>query len=153
MYPNREAISYQGVSLTYTEFWKKANQMAHFLRSLGVVRNSKVALLLNRTLDLPIVQLGILLAGGAYVPIDPSYPSDRIQYMINDCGAEVLVTQGIHVDNINSSYTPNIKHCVLLDDDSIPLPDTYRRYTVNDINSQSMDNIVPCNTPDDLIYP
>lgn len=149
---NREAISYQGVSLTYTEFWKKANQMAHFLRSLGVVRNSKVALLLNRTLDLPIVQLGILLAGGAYVPIDPSYPSDRIQYMINDCGAEVLVTQGIHVDNINSSYTPNIKHCVLLDDDSIPLPDTYRRYTVNDINSQSMDNIVPCNTPDDLIY-
>ena len=75
-----------------------------------------------------------------------------IQYMINDCGAEVLVTQGIHVDNINSSYTPNIKHCVLLDDDSIPLPDTYRRYTVNDINSQSMDNIVPCNTPDDLIY-
>ena len=79
--------------------------MAHFLRSLGVVRNSKVALLLNRTLDLPIVQLGILLAGGAYVPIDPSYPSDRIQYMINDCGAEVLVTQGIHVDNINSSYT------------------------------------------------
>lgn len=72
--------------------------------------------------------------------------------MINDCGAEVLVTQGIHVDNINSSYTPNIKHCVLLDDDSIPLPDTYRRYTVNDINSQSMDNIVPCNTPDDLIY-
>ena len=152
LYPNREAISYQGVSLTYTEFWKKANQMAHFLRSLGVVRNSKVALLLNRTLDLPIVQLGILLAGGAYVPIDPSYPSDRIQYMINDCGAEVLVTQGIHVDNINSSYTPNIKHCVLLDDDSIPLPDTYRRYTVNDINSQSMDNIVPCNTPDDLIY-
>ena len=101
---------------------------------------------------MPIVQLGILLAGGAYVPIDPSYPSDRIQYMINDCGAEVLVTQGIHVDNINSSYTPNIKHCVLLDDDSIPLPDTYRRYTVNDINSQSMDNIVPCNTPDDLIY-
>ena len=81
LYPNREAISYQGVSLTYTEFWKKANQMAHFLRSLGVVRNSKVALLLNRTLDLPIVQLGILLAGGAYVPIDPSYPSDRIQYM------------------------------------------------------------------------
>lgn len=152
LYENREAISYQGVSLTYTEFWKKANQMAHFLRSLGVVRNSKVALLLNRTLDLPIVQLGILLAGGAYVPIDPSYPSDRIQYMINDCGAEVLVTQGIHVDNINSSYTPNIKHCVLLDDDSIPLPDTYRRYTVNDINSQSMDNIVPCNTPDDLIY-
>lgn len=55
--------------------------MAHFLRSLGVVRNSKVALLLNRTLDLPIVQLGILLAGGAYVPIDPSYPSD-MEYSI-----------------------------------------------------------------------
>ena len=77
-YPDREAVSYQGISLTYAEYWKRANQMARFLRTLGVVRNSKVVLLLNRTLDLPIVQLGILLAGGAYVPIDPSYPSTRL---------------------------------------------------------------------------
>ena len=79
------------------------------------------------------------------MPIDPSYPSDRIQYMINDCGAEVLVTQGIHVDNINSSYTPTLNIvCYLMM--ILFLYDTYRRYTVNDINSQSMDNIVPCNT-------
>ena len=125
--------------------------MARFLRTLGVVRNSKVVLLLNRTLDLPIVQLGILLAGGAYVPIDPSYPSDRIQYMIHDCGAEVLITQGVHAENINRSCAPNIKHCVLLEEDTISLPDTYQRHTAEEIGRQLGEDIEPCNTADDLI--
>lgn len=151
-YPDREAVSYQGISLTYAEYWKRANQMARFLRTLGVVRNSKVVLLLNRTLDLPIVQLGILLAGGAYVPIDPSYPSDRIQYMIHDCGAEVLITQGVHAENINRSCAPNIKHCVLLEEDTISLPDTYQRHTAEEIGRQLGEDIEPCNTADDLIY-
>src|SRR3712207_1323202 len=151
-YPDREAISYRDVSLTYAEYWKRANQMAHFLRTLGVVRNSKVVLLLNRTLDLPIVQLGILLAGGAYVPIDPSYPSDRIQYMIHDCGAEVLITQGVHAENINRSCAPNIKHCVLLEEDTVSLPDAYQRHTAEEIGRQPAEDIEPCNTADDLIY-
>lgn len=151
-YPDREAVSYRDISLTYAEYWKRANQMAHFLRTLGVVRNSKVVLLLNRTLDLPIVQLGILLAGGAYVPIDPSYPSDRIQYMIRDCGAEVLITQGVHAENINRSCAPNIKHCVLLEEDTVSLPDTYRRHTAEEIGRQPVEDIDPCNTADDLIY-
>ncbi len=151
-YPDREAVSCQGVSLTYQDYWKKANQMAHFLRTLGVKRNSKVVLLLNRTIDMPVVQLSILLAGGTYVPIDPSYPSDRIQYMVNDCGAEVLITQGVHADAINASYSSNIKHCVLLEDDTVSLPGTYIRYTKKDIICQPTKDIPLCNTPDDLIY-
>lgn len=151
-YPGREAISYQGTSLSYAEFWERANQAARFLRSIGVARGSKVALLLDRSLDLPVAQLGILLAGGAYVPIDPSYPSGRIQYMINDCGAEVLITKGIHAENINRSCSPNIRHCVLLEDDSIPLPDTYQRHTSDDIRRYPTSDIAPCNTPEDLIY-
>lgn len=151
-YPDREAISCQGTSLSYTAFWERANQAARFLRSIGVVRSSKVALLLNRSLDLPIAQLGILLAGGVYVPIDPSYPSDRIQYMLNDCGAEVLITQGTHAESINHSYAPNVRHCVLLEDDSIPLPDAYRRYTADDIKKHPTGDTVPCNVPEDLIY-
>lgn len=151
-YPDREAISCRETSLSYAEFWERANQAAHFLRSVGVARNSKVVLLLNRSLDLPIAQLGILLAGGAYVPIDPSYPSDRIQYMISDCGAEVLITQGIHAENINRSYALNIRHCVLLEDDAIPLPDTYQRHTADDIRKHPASDIAPCNGPEDLIY-
>ena len=108
-YPTREAISCQNKSLCYEDFWKRANQVAHFLRSLGVDRHSHVVLLLSRTIELPIVQLGILLAGGAYVPIDPSYPSDRIKYMIDDCGANVLITQGSHAKLINQAYTKKIK--------------------------------------------
>ncbi|MCR4769995.1 MAG: amino acid adenylation domain-containing protein [Bacteroidaceae bacterium] len=151
-YPDREAVSFHNESLTYVEFWKKANQMAHFLRSLGVERHSKVVLLLNRTIDMPIVQLGILLAGGTYVPIDPSYPSDRIQYMVDDCGAEVLVSQGVHSETINGSYTSKIKHCVLLDDDDICMPETYIRHTKSEIHSFTTEDITLCNDPEDLIY-
>ena len=151
-YPDREAVSCQDVSLTYQEYWKKSNQMAHFLRTLGVERGSKVVLLLSRTIDMPIVQLAILLAGGTYVPIDPSYPSDRIRYMVDDCGAEVLITQTTHADTINASYSSRIKHCVLLDGDAIGLPQSYTVHHRHEIENQSTEDIQLCNTPDDLIY-
>lgn len=151
-YPTREAISCQNKSLCYEDFWKRANQVAHFLRSLGVDRHSHVVLLLSRTIELPIVQLGILLAGGAYVPIDPSYPSDRIKYMIDDCGANVLITQGSHAKLINQAYTEKIKHCVLLEDTHVSLPSAYCRHTKEDIMTFPTKNIKLCNTSEDLIY-
>ena len=99
-----------------------------------------------------MVQLGILLAGGAYVPIDPSYPSDRIKYMIDDCGANVLITQGAHAKIINQAYTKKIKHCVLLEDTHISLPTAYCRHTKEDIMKFPTKNIELCNTSEDLIY-
>ena len=52
-----------------------------------------VAIALERSLDLPVAVLGVLATGGAYVPIDPRYPAERIAFMLRDCGARVLVTQ------------------------------------------------------------
>ncbi|WP_329903573.1 non-ribosomal peptide synthetase [Porphyromonas pogonae] len=152
LYPHREAVSFGETSLTYKQFWGKANQMARFLRGLGVDSNAKVVLLLNRTIDLPIAQLAIMIAGGAYVPIDPSYPSDRIKYMIDDCGAEILITQGIHVENINKSATSKIKSCILLEQENVTLPDLYVKYTYKDIELCSTDDVDRKGVPEDLIY-
>ena len=78
---------------------------------------------MNRTLDLPIAQLAILIAGGAYVPIDPLYPAERIKYMLEDCGAKVLVSQKMHTELIEQTYTEKLKNCILTDaDESFTLP-------------------------------
>ena len=81
-------------SITYSELNARANRIAHRLRRMGVARNDFVGLLLERNLEFLAVMLGVLKAGAAYVPIDPSYPQDRVAFMIADCAPRVLVTAG-----------------------------------------------------------
>lgn len=78
---------------TYQELNRRANQLAHYLRTLGVAPDVRVGLYLERSLEMLVALLGVLKAGGAYVPLDPSYPQERIQFMLADSGATVLVTQ------------------------------------------------------------
>jgi amino acid adenylation domain-containing protein/non-ribosomal peptide synthase protein (TIGR01720 family) len=80
-------------SLTYADLNAKANQLAHYLQSLGVLPDVPVGLCLACTCDLLVGILGILKAGGAYVPIDPTYPIDRLAFMLTDAAVSVLVTQ------------------------------------------------------------
>lgn len=89
--------------LTYGELNRRANQLAHYLRSLGVGGNaltdtkagqeSLVGLCVERSFEMVIGILGILKAGGAYVPLDPAYPQDRLSYLMQDADVQVLVTQ------------------------------------------------------------
>jgi amino acid adenylation domain-containing protein len=79
--------------LTYRELNVRANQVAHYLCSLGVVPEMLVAICLPRSLDLIVSLLGILKAGAAYVPLDPAYPRDRLAFMLKDSGAAILLTQ------------------------------------------------------------
>ncbi len=95
--PEAEAVSFEGTALTYRELDRRANQLAHHLLRQGVGPEVRVALCVERSLELVIGMLGILKAGGAYVPLDPAYPRDRLGYMLRDSGAHVLVTQS-HVD-------------------------------------------------------
>ena len=76
--PDSVAIIFENQQLTYQELNAKANQLAHYLQSIGVGAEVMVGLCLERSLDLIIGILGILKAGGAYVPIDPAYPQERI---------------------------------------------------------------------------
>jgi amino acid adenylation domain-containing protein len=79
--------------LTYRELDRQANQLAHFLRSLGVAADSLVGVCMERSLEMVVALVGILKAGGAYVPLDPGYPAERLAYMLEDAGAPVLLTQ------------------------------------------------------------
>ena len=79
--------------MTYAELNRRANQLAHQLRALGVGPEVLVGLCVERSMELVIGILGILKAGGAYVPLDPSYPRERLQFMIEDAKPAVLLTQ------------------------------------------------------------
>jgi amino acid adenylation domain-containing protein len=79
--------------LTYGELDAQANRLAHFLRSLGVGPEVRVALCLERSPELIVGLFAVLKAGGAYVPIDPGYPRERLDYLLTDTAAPVLVTE------------------------------------------------------------
>jgi amino acid adenylation domain-containing protein len=79
--------------LTYGELDARANRLAHYLRGLGLGPEVRAALCLERSPAMIVGLLAILKAGGAYVPLDPAYPSERLDYLLGDCGASVLVTE------------------------------------------------------------
>ena len=74
----------QGATLSYGELDKRANQLAHHLIALGVGPEVPVGVMMERSLDLMVALLGVLKAGGAFVPMDPSYPPDRLAIMAED---------------------------------------------------------------------
>jgi amino acid adenylation domain-containing protein/non-ribosomal peptide synthase protein (TIGR01720 family) len=97
--PDSVAVVYEGSQLTYRELNNRANQLAHYLRILGVKSNSLVAISIERSIELVIGLFGILKAGGAYIPLDPSYPQERLEFMLEDTRASILLTQRVVKDN------------------------------------------------------
>ena len=93
LHPERVAIADDQVSYSYRELNQCANQLAHHLRKQGVDRNHLVGLCAERSADFLVGILGIMKSGAAYVPMDPKYPQDRIEYMIENSEVAVLLTQ------------------------------------------------------------
>ena len=91
--PAAIAVIFEGRRLSYAELDAHANQLAHHLRGLGVGAETVVGLCVERSPEMVIGLLGILKAGGAYLPLDPSYPAERLSFMLGDAQAAVLVTQ------------------------------------------------------------
>ncbi len=91
--PDRIAAVCNGDEISYGELECRANQLAHYLVSLGVGPDVVVGLCVERSIDMLVAMVGILKAGGAYLPLDPSYPAERLRYMMDDAQAPVLVTQ------------------------------------------------------------
>jgi amino acid adenylation domain-containing protein len=91
--PDSIALEFEGQHLTYAELDGRANQLAHHLQKLGTGAEVVVGIYMERSLDLMIGLLGILKAAGAYLPLDPSYPSARLAFMLEDARAKVLLTQ------------------------------------------------------------
>jgi amino acid adenylation domain-containing protein/FkbH-like protein len=91
--PEATAVVLDDRAMTYSELDARANQLAHHLRALGVAPDSLVGICVERTLDMVVGLLGILKSGGAYVPMDPGYPTSRLAFMLEDTKMPVLVTQ------------------------------------------------------------
>ncbi|MBD2293363.1 amino acid adenylation domain-containing protein [Anabaena sphaerica FACHB-251] len=91
--PDAVAVVFENQQLTYQELNKKANQLAHYLQSLGVKPDTLVGICVERSLEMVVGILGILKAGAAYVPLDPTYPIDRLSFVLKDAQLKFVLTQ------------------------------------------------------------
>lgn len=136
-YPEAPALVGSSISkkeiLTYRELNQRANQLAHYLCTKGVKREMVVGLLLERSVELLIGMLAVLKAGGAYLPLDPVYPRERIHYILKDSTAEILLTQ--HSIDFEIDFSGEI---IFLDE--------------LDLNPESGANLKNVNRSTDLIY-
>nr|WP_225872653.1 non-ribosomal peptide synthetase/type I polyketide synthase [Pedobacter frigoris] len=92
MYPDHSALTFKDVSFTYSELNAKANQLAALLIENGLKKGDKIAVSLDRSAELVVGILAAIKAGGVYVPLDPKFPANRINYMLEDSGAVFLLT-------------------------------------------------------------
>jgi amino acid adenylation domain-containing protein len=91
--PDNVAVVFEAQQLTYAQLNARANQVAHYLKTLGVGPEVPVAICMERSLETVVGLLAILKAGGAYVPLDPTYPMERLAFLLEDARAPVLLTQ------------------------------------------------------------
>jgi len=93
--PDAAAVFCGAERLSYRDLNQRANQVAHHLIALGVGAEMKVGICLERSIAMVVAMLGVLKAGGGYVPLDPRYPAERLAYMLNDSQATVLLTERV----------------------------------------------------------
>lgn len=100
-HPHDTAITFHEQNMNYETLNQKANSLAYYLRENGINNNSVVGIMVNRSFEMMIAILAVLKSGGAYIPIDPDYPDNRINYMIEDSKMHILLTQRTLKKDIN----------------------------------------------------
>ena len=107
--PDAAAVIFEGEHLTYAELNRRANRLAHHLRSLGVGPDERVGVCVERSLDMIVGVLAVLKAGGAYVPLDPNYPVERVAYMLVDSAPAAVLTKTHLRDRIGNTSVPVVE--------------------------------------------
>ncbi|MDK1290423.1 non-ribosomal peptide synthetase [Pseudoalteromonas umbrosa] len=134
--PDNTALWFAGEEITYEALNNRANQLAHFLRAQGVQSDSFVALCIERSIDLIVAILGVLKAGGAYIPVDVTYPESRIAYILDDANAEIILTQ----QDLISELPADDQMLLALDDEMIEgLLDQYPQSNLNSSEQSTSD--------------
>ena len=134
--PDNVAVIFGNEQLTYAELNCHANQLAHYLRTLGVGPEVHVGICMERSAKMIVGLLAILKAGGVYVPLDPTYPKQRLAFMLKDSQAPVLITQQHLLEDLPEHDT----RVVCLDSDW------------NIVRHQSAENPASLTSPDNLAY-
>ncbi len=111
--PEALAVIHEDRRLTYADLNRKANQLAHYLQTLGVEPETPVGLYVERSPEMIVGLLGILKAGGTYVPLDPAYPPERLALILGDVQARILITQS----DLVSALPIQPEHVICLDTD------------------------------------
>jgi mycobactin peptide synthetase MbtE len=93
--PEQVAVAYEGRYLRYREVNEAANQVAHWLIAQGVGAEDRVAVLLDKSPELVITALGVAKAGAVYLPVDPTYPEDRLTFILDDCDAKLVLREAV----------------------------------------------------------
>lgn len=131
--PENIAVSFEKESLTYRELNEKSNQFANYLKNQGINSQDIIAIMEAHSLELIISILGVLKAGGTYLPIDPTYPLERINYILEDSNSSMMITN-VRIDD-NTKFC-----CKLIDAKDL------------DISSFSKKNLSEKNNAEDLVY-
>lgn len=134
--PEATAVAFADEQLTYAELNRRANQLANYLRALGVGRGALVGVHLERSAKLIVALLGIVKAGGAYLPLDLAYPQERMEFMLADAKAPVLLTE----KSLLEAAPKTEGRTVCLDDEWD---------AIGSFSDGAPENV---NTPEDLIY-
>ena len=108
------AVEFGEARLTHRELDRRANRLAHHLKKLGVRSEVLVGVNLERSLDMVVGMLGVMKAGGAYLPLDPACPAERLEFMLRDAHVRVVLTHS----NLCEALPDNVGHVVCMDIDS-----------------------------------
>lgn len=144
--PSRIAVDYENTHLTYQELNELANQLAIFLRSLGVSQGDFVGILKERDINFLIGILAIYKAGGAYVPIDSNYPQDRVKYMVSNSEVRIILTDSSCLKTLQGLFenSLHLKCLICLDaqstDKEFPTLTDINTYNPLDFNHFSKEN-------------
>ncbi|MEM8720136.1 MAG: amino acid adenylation domain-containing protein [Cyanobacteria bacterium P01_G01_bin.39] len=134
--PDAVAVAYEGSRLTYKELDVRANQLARYLQGLGVKSEFLVGICLDRSLEMIIGVLGVLKAGGTYLPLDPNYPQERLSFILDDAKVSILLTD----EPLVTQLPQHNAAIVLLDRDQ------------QAISQMGKANLAVTATPDNLAY-
>jgi amino acid adenylation domain-containing protein len=117
--PDRTAVTFADQTLTYRQLHRQTRRLAGHLQGLGIGPESRVALCVERSLDMVIGLLGILEAGGSYIPLDPAFPRERLAQVFDDAAPAIILTQ----QHLRSALPPTTARVICLDggwDDGLP---------------------------------
>jgi amino acid adenylation domain-containing protein len=134
--PSHIALCFGDEQISYQELNSRANQIAHFLSAQSVSNNNVVGVYMDRDPELIVSLLGILKAGAAYLPIDPSFPPDRVAFLLQDAGVSLLLTQSTCLSDLKEIECTT----VCIDDFS------------SNLSNQPTENLSTLSSVDDLAY-